>query len=348
MCRSPCGISTGHGHAVRPWSIFLPAALRNIVDRLRASTPERQTCLFLPPRGRIILLFFALSPLKLEHYGLPAFPALAILIAQYWRDCVQKDSSNRSGSSSPSARSSCPPCSWRHERSHSTVLSRQCSRPMYTPELQSGPGGLMYHPAAGRADPVVSKRWCGVVPRCSRDAVVCHTPIPAHRPRLLCGDGDPAARVIGQVYQLTAEFRSAAPLATHPGALHGDDLVVHEGPLENSAGLTFYPGGRSTWLMVNGEICISAHAFPRRRGSSWVERISRGSGRVANASWRDRSTGRRERPTPGSRHADTSSHRTRGRRWLFTIGQSRGGGVHASISRHRAHLERGTDARRAG
>ena len=73
-----------------PWSIFLPAALRETVDRLRESTPERQALLFLLLWGGIILLFFALSPLKLEHYGLPAFPALAILIAQYWRDCVQK------------------------------------------------------------------------------------------------------------------------------------------------------------------------------------------------------------------------------------------------------------------
>ena len=37
--------------------------------------------------------------------------------------------------------------------------------------------------------------------------------------------------VIGQVFQLTAEFRSAAPLAARIlEHLHGDDLVVHEGP----------------------------------------------------------------------------------------------------------------------
>jgi hypothetical protein len=49
--------------------------------------------------------------------------------------------------------------------------------------------------------------------------------------------------VIGQVYQLTAEFRSVAPLASRLlERLHGDDLLVHEGPLENSAGLTFYTG----------------------------------------------------------------------------------------------------------
>jgi len=49
--------------------------------------------------------------------------------------------------------------------------------------------------------------------------------------------------VIGQVYQLTAEFRSVAPLAIRIlERLGGDDLLVHEGPLENSAGLPFYTG----------------------------------------------------------------------------------------------------------
>jgi hypothetical protein len=49
--------------------------------------------------------------------------------------------------------------------------------------------------------------------------------------------------VIGQVYQLTAEFRSVAPLATRIlEHLHANDLLVHEGPLENSAGLPFYTG----------------------------------------------------------------------------------------------------------
>jgi hypothetical protein len=49
--------------------------------------------------------------------------------------------------------------------------------------------------------------------------------------------------VIGQVQQLAGEFRAVASLAAHLlGRLEPDALLVHEGPLENSAGLTFYTG----------------------------------------------------------------------------------------------------------
>jgi 4-amino-4-deoxy-L-arabinose transferase-like glycosyltransferase len=96
-----------------PWSIFLPAALRETVGRWRASTLERQALLFRLLWGGIVVLFFALSPLKLEHYGLPAFPALALLIGKYWGIVCRRGSRDRPGSSSPSGLSYCPPCSWR-------------------------------------------------------------------------------------------------------------------------------------------------------------------------------------------------------------------------------------------
>jgi hypothetical protein len=49
--------------------------------------------------------------------------------------------------------------------------------------------------------------------------------------------------LIGQMQQLVAEFRAVTPLVAHLLArLDADDLIVHEGPLENSAGLTFYTG----------------------------------------------------------------------------------------------------------
>jgi 4-amino-4-deoxy-L-arabinose transferase-like glycosyltransferase len=72
------------------WSTFLPAALRDAVGQLKESTSEHQAILFLILWSGLIVLFFALSPLKLEHYGLPAFPALAILVGQYWGNCIQK------------------------------------------------------------------------------------------------------------------------------------------------------------------------------------------------------------------------------------------------------------------
>ncbi len=37
-----------------------------------------------------ILGFFALSPFKLPHYGLPAFPAMALLVAKLWDEAIER------------------------------------------------------------------------------------------------------------------------------------------------------------------------------------------------------------------------------------------------------------------
>ena len=37
-----------------------------------------------------MLAFFTLSPFKLPHYGLPAYPALALLAARAWRDAAPR------------------------------------------------------------------------------------------------------------------------------------------------------------------------------------------------------------------------------------------------------------------
>ncbi len=49
--------------------------------------------------------------------------------------------------------------------------------------------------------------------------------------------------VIGKIQLLASEFRSVKPLAASiVERLDPDDMLMHEGPLENSAGLTFYTG----------------------------------------------------------------------------------------------------------
>ena len=52
------------------------------------------------PEARVWMLFalwtvgilgvFALSPFKLPHYGLPAFPAMALLVARLWDDAIER------------------------------------------------------------------------------------------------------------------------------------------------------------------------------------------------------------------------------------------------------------------
>jgi len=60
-----------------PWALFLPAAL---------ASPEVRKGLAIPlVWSAWVLIFFTVSASRLESYGLPALPALAVVVAAYWR-----------------------------------------------------------------------------------------------------------------------------------------------------------------------------------------------------------------------------------------------------------------------
>jgi hypothetical protein len=125
--------------------------------------------------------------------------------------------------------------------------------------------------------------------------------------------------VISQVYQLTAEFRSVAPLATRIlERLDSDDLVVHEGPLENGAGLTFYTG-RQVHVVdgQRGDLHFGSR-FPEAQGLFWggeeFARLWRGRHRIFFVTDRPADESVLCLITPQTRHL--IGHE--GRRWLFT------------------------------
>jgi 4-amino-4-deoxy-L-arabinose transferase-like glycosyltransferase len=74
--------------AFLPWVLSLPWALRR---SLKPPWPDANTRLWalLGLWAVIVVGFFAASPFKLPHYGLPAFPALALLAARAWDDCIE-------------------------------------------------------------------------------------------------------------------------------------------------------------------------------------------------------------------------------------------------------------------
>jgi hypothetical protein len=74
--------------AFMPWTLSLPWALRR---SLRPPWSDANTRLWalLGLWAVIVVGFFAASPFKLPHYGLPAFPALALLAARAWDDSIE-------------------------------------------------------------------------------------------------------------------------------------------------------------------------------------------------------------------------------------------------------------------
>ena len=73
--------------AFLPWILAVPAGIVRIVRAPRESATDRLWMLFAIWAG-VVIGFFALAPFKLPHYGLPAFPALALIAARAWDDTI--------------------------------------------------------------------------------------------------------------------------------------------------------------------------------------------------------------------------------------------------------------------
>lgn len=74
-----------------PWGLFLPGALLQPLPkwRQRAEDPEKGHLLILLWAG-VILLFFSLASSRLEHYALSAFPAFSLLVGRLWQDLADR------------------------------------------------------------------------------------------------------------------------------------------------------------------------------------------------------------------------------------------------------------------
>src|SRR2546427_12288831 len=75
--------------AFLPWSLALPWALGRAFQR-RWETASARLWLLFALWSVAVLGFFTLAPFKLPHYGLPAFPALALLVARAWDEAIER------------------------------------------------------------------------------------------------------------------------------------------------------------------------------------------------------------------------------------------------------------------
>jgi 4-amino-4-deoxy-L-arabinose transferase-like glycosyltransferase len=74
--------------AFLPWSLAVPAAVARALRRPWENATARLWVLIaLWPL--VVIGFFTLSPFKLPHYALPAFPALALLVARVWDESIE-------------------------------------------------------------------------------------------------------------------------------------------------------------------------------------------------------------------------------------------------------------------
>jgi 4-amino-4-deoxy-L-arabinose transferase-like glycosyltransferase len=250
-----------------PWSLLLPASLRAVVGQLQTSTPEGKSLLFLLLWGGLIVLFFALSPLKLEHYGLPAFPALAVLVGKYWGDSTREQTRPSAWFLIPIMALLLPSLLLATGTIPlDRVIEAMLSTDVYSRMVQAQ-GQSYALPLLDELTPLF--QGVGVV--LCLGAVTTLLSLARRNPRVAMGCFTIMAVllliVIGKIQLLASEIRSVKPLATILlERLEPDDLFMHEGPLENSAGLTFYTGKQVHVVDgQRGDLHFGSH-FPEAAG----------------------------------------------------------------------------------
>ncbi|HKW91348.1 MAG TPA: glycosyltransferase family 39 protein [Methylomirabilota bacterium] len=72
-----------------PWVLALPVSVRRALKR-PWETPETRVWMLLAVWAVGVVGIFTASPFKLPHYGLPAFPAMALLTARVWDEAIER------------------------------------------------------------------------------------------------------------------------------------------------------------------------------------------------------------------------------------------------------------------
>ena len=78
------------GFGAFPWILAAAVAVAALVRGRAWRDPSELPWVALALWAVSVLVLFTLSPFKLPHYGLPAYPALALLAARAWRDAAAR------------------------------------------------------------------------------------------------------------------------------------------------------------------------------------------------------------------------------------------------------------------
>jgi 4-amino-4-deoxy-L-arabinose transferase-like glycosyltransferase len=305
-----------------PWALAVPVALWR---RARGpwDTAEGRVWLLLTLWAVGVLGVVALSPFKLPHYGLPAFPALALLVAKLWDEVLD----GKPGA--PSAASVLvPPLLVLGAATVATVLMWQGRIAMPEGVLTSADVTARNAGGAGGGTAFLSAARAGALFRSAATVLGLGTlgaavGLALRRP--VIGLGALLAAMLAflpisaEGFALFARSRSVRVVAQGVALRAGPgDVLVHEGPLDNSG----------AWLLeldqpvkvVDGLVSNLAFGatFPEARETFWdaarLESEWKGEQRVFLLTAKRPDEGVVRRLAPGSVHLLQQG----GGRWLYS------------------------------
>ncbi|MBI4241539.1 MAG: glycosyltransferase family 39 protein [Candidatus Rokubacteria bacterium] len=256
-----------------PWSLVLPWALVRVF-RGPWQSLEARIWLLLGLWSAVVVTFFTLSPFKLPHYALPALPHMALLVAKVWDDALGR----APGAPSPRALL-VPPlvvlagvavlCFVVWQGALMLPSGTLSLVDVHTRNLDARGQGvpfIPYHelrPLLGRLALIFGLGSIAL-------AVAVWRQLPRFGLGALLGVMVAFLPVTVEGFTLFAKHRSVVPVASLlKGAAGPQDVVVHEGALENSASLLLATG-RSVKIVDGRQSNLAFGAtFPEAREIFW-------------------------------------------------------------------------------
>ena len=251
-----------------PW--VLPAALTvaGLVMRRAWREPREAPWVALSLWAAGVYVLFALAPFKLPHYGLPAYPALALLAARWWEEgrAVRSVMVLHLVAFSAVALGA----GWVYwgdgqgfmgwvlgatdvYTRKEAALGQVASFPVWE-DLRSPLGGTALAFGAGSL---------GLLLAIARGARTLGLLV-------ILGTLLVWMPLVGSAGSLMAESRSVRGMALEVSRRAGPtDLVIHEGPIENSGALEFYAGRRPAILDGRVSVLGFGATFPEARDTFW-------------------------------------------------------------------------------
>lgn len=262
-------LAAAAGLGAFPWILAAAWATASLLRRRAWRDPAETPWVALALWAGGLLALVTISPFRLPHYGLPAYPAIALLAARAWQE-------------RPGRARGLIAC----HLAAFVVLAAACA------VAASSDGRAFTEAVFGVSDVYARKEaalgqaapyppWRELRPLVAAAAAVFAAGSAALGWALIRGAGRFAlwavlaaslalTPVVTTALSLVASARSVAAMAAEVRRRLGpDDLLVHEGPIESSGALEFYSGRRPILLDATRSVLGFGATFPEARGTFW-------------------------------------------------------------------------------
>jgi 4-amino-4-deoxy-L-arabinose transferase-like glycosyltransferase len=260
---------TAAGFGAFPWILAAAVAVGALARARAWRDPAELPWVALAAWAVGLLVFFTVSPFKLPHYGLPAYPALALLAARGWRDVAPRPRGLIAAHLVLFALAGAG-CAWAAAGDGRVFTEAVFGVSDVYSRKEAALGQASPYPAWSSLQPLVA--WAAVVLLAGTAVLAAAA---ARRSARLGACAVAAVMlllvpVVAIGLAVTSSARAVTVMAAEIRArLAPGDLLVLEGPIENAGAVEFYSGHRPVLLDAARSVLGIGATFADAAGTFW-------------------------------------------------------------------------------